>query len=348
MNRHSVVLVPERDAQCQGASKLAALHWRVEKHTKPRVSRTIVRELQRYVFPVLLAAASLSMVGASCGKKRSADPEEAKDVVKALDDATGIKDEGPKKPISGVKLDQLDKDKKALFEKLVDSLPSPCGKAHSLRTSANADASCKRALYAARYVAYLLAEEYDESEIKDLYDARYKDKKVYHFELTGRPHSGPPDAKVVIVEFYDYECPACREVRGWLDDILTDHPNDAVLYYKQFPIAGHVHSRAAAQAALAAAAQGKFKQMHEILFARQGQHTHADLWGYARQLGLDMAKFETDYENAASMVQADYDEGDKADITGTPTIYINGRMYDAPLSRGILEHWVEEEIAVNQ
>ena len=119
------------------------------------------------------------MVGASCGKKTSADPDQAKDVVQAMDDADGVKDPGPKLPIKGVKLDSLDSDKKASFDKLVDSLVSPCGKAHSLRTSANTDASCKRALYAARYVAYLLSDEYDESEVKELYDIRYKDKKVY-------------------------------------------------------------------------------------------------------------------------------------------------------------------------
>lgn len=314
------------------------------------MSRPIAEKLQQYVFPVLLAFASLSMVGASCGKKTSADPDQAQDVVHALDDADGLKNQnqGPKEPIKGVSLEGLDADKKALFDKLVDSLPSPCGKAHSLRTSANTDSSCKRALYAARYVAYLLGDEYDDSEIEELYGVRYKQKKEYKFDLKGRPHSGPEDAKVVVVEFFDYGCPACREVSKWFKEILADHPNDVVLYYKQFPLNGHANARPSAQTALAAHLQGKYVEMHELLFARQGRHTHSDLWSYARQLGLDMKKFEADFERVAPMVQADYDEGEKSDIMGTPTIYINGRMYDAPLSLGILEHWIEEEIAVRQ
>jgi protein-disulfide isomerase len=316
--------------------------------TRFRVQRRRLRELQGYVFPVLLAVFALSLVGALCGEKSAADPKEAKRVIEALDDTETRASAGPREPIRGVDLGGLDSEEKARFDALVDSLSSPCGKAHSLRTSANSDKSCKRALFAARYVAFLIGEGDDDTAIRELYDGRYKQRKRHEFTLAGRPHKGPAEARVKLVEFYDYGCPACRHVAMWFQDFLSEHPNDMVLYYKQFPITGHLNTRAASQAALAAHKQGKFDKMHEALFAMQGRHGKADLWGYAKTLGLDMPKFEADYVAVAPMVQADYDEGDKAGVMGTPTIYINGREYDAPLAYEILKRWIEEELAVTR
>ncbi len=302
-------------------------------------------DLQRHVFPALLTLTLAGSLGASCGKKPSANTDEAKHVVLAIDHAEGP-ETGPKKPIAGVDLKELGDDQKARFDKLVDSLVSPCGKATSLRKAANTDPECKRALFAARYVAYLIGEAASDSEIRELYGDRYVDKKVHTFQLKNIPHAGPEDAPVVLVEFFDYECPACKAAVSLLDQLLDEFDGKLVIYFKQFPIEGHAHSVAASYAAIAAYKQGKYVQMHEALMADQTRHTKDELFETARGLGLDMTKFAADYAAADPVVLADKKEGVVAGVDHTPTFFINGRMYNDPITPELLKMWIEEEVGI--
>lgn len=314
--------------------------------------------VQRYVFSVFLALSVVALAGASCDKKTAADPEGANDVVRAIDQVEGKEPAGtqesarpaaPREPIPGVDLADLDESKTDRFYALVDSLQSPCGKAHSLRTSLSSDKECKRAPFAARYVVQLLSDELDDGEVKQFYELHYKKAATTHsFALEGVPHTGPPDAPVKLVEFFDYGCGACKQFAPILDEALIAFPADAVLYYKQFPLPKHTNSKPAAQAALAAQAQGKFKEMHKLLFDKSPMHAKAALTGYAKSLGLDMGKFEADFTAALPRVEADVAEGDKAGIMGTPTLYINGRIYEGPAHPAYLRMWIEEELAVNR
>ncbi|MBT8495524.1 MAG: thioredoxin domain-containing protein, partial [Deltaproteobacteria bacterium] len=182
-----------------------------------------------------------------------------------------------------------------------------------------------------------------------LYGLAYRnlDKKV-GFKLTDAvPHSGPSDARVVFVEFFDYGCPACKQFKSVIEIVAAAYPQDVVVYYKQFPLAGHPDSDEAAAAAVAAHRQGKFKGMHDLLFANQYKHKMEDLRGYAKQIGLDMGKFEADFKAAVEQVAADKAEGGEH-VKGTPTIFLNGRVYEGPAAPKYLKLFVEEELAVNQ
>lgn len=315
--------------------------------------------LQRHIFTVVVALFSLSMTGASCDKQPAANTEQAKEVVSAIDKSEGKTTPPPQaaaqatpaneEPIPGVDLSKLDDAKKKRFYQLVDkTLQSPCGKAHSLRTSLTTDAECKRAPFAAKLVVQLLSDEASDSEAQEIYKARYKESQRQTFTLDAAPHSGPQDAPVKVVEFFDYGCPSCKMFAPLLKEAVGAFENEAVVFYKQFPLPNHTHSRSAAQAALAAAKQGKFNEMHDLLFSKAPMHQKENVFEYAKSLGLDMTKFEADYTAAEPQVQADVDEGNRAGVQGTPTTFINGVVYEGPMHPSYIRMWIEEELALNR
>jgi thiol-disulfide isomerase/thioredoxin len=289
--------------------------------------------------------------GCSCGNKNSTANTEGggnKDVIATFDDSEPPAAE--RKPVEGADVGKLGAQEQQRFEKLVDKLPSPCGKAHSLRTSRNTDAPCIRARFAVDYVIALLSDGATDDEARELYNLRYRKEEAKRgFRLNADvPHTGPADARVVLVEFFDYGCPACQAFAPELASVMEAYPNDAVLYYKQFPLAAHEFSRGAAQAALAASKQGKFHEYHELLFKNQQAHKKDDLFGYAKSLGLDMAKFEADFAASSASVESDKKEGEDAHVDGTPTLFINGRKYQDPAVARYVKMWIEEELAVNR
>lgn len=330
--------------------------------------------VQQYVFPAFLTLSVVALAGSSCDKKTAASPDEASAVVNAIDQAEGqgaaqgaaqgatktpaaqgtgatpAASAAPasREPIPGVDLAELDDKKIDRFYALVDSLQSPCGKTHSLRTSLTSDKECKRAPYAGRYVVALLSDELDDSEIKDFYERHYKPAKPQSFTLDNTPHMGPVDAPVQVVEFYDYGCGACKQFAPILKEAVSAFPDQVALYFKQFPLPSHTHSKGAAQAALAAQAQGKFMEMHELLFDKSPMHRVPELLQYAKEMGLDMKKFEADFAATQPRVEADVAEGDKAGIRGTPTLFIAGRIYEGPAHPKYIRLWIEEELAVNR
>jgi protein-disulfide isomerase len=298
-----------------------------------------------------VALAALLVGGCSNNKNSSAGSEGGgnyKDVTATFDESEPAP--GARKPVEGADTSKLGEPERQRFEKLVDKLPSPCGKAHSLRTSRNTDASCGRARFAVEYLITLVMDGATDDEVRDLYSLRYKkDQPKREFKLSGDvPHHGPVDARVVMVEFFDFGCPACQAFAPELNQAVESYQGDAVLYYKQFPLPAHEFSRGAAQAALAAGRQGKYHEMHALLFENQQAHKKEDLVGYARKLGLDMARFESDFNAVAAQVEADKKEGDAAGVDSTPSLYINGRVYEGPLGAKYVKMWIQEELSLTR
>lgn len=300
----------------------------------------------------LLAAVAVSFLsGASCKKESKAQTDTG--AIQAADKAKkpAIDPNKPvdTTPVPGVDVAKLDERQQKSFFQLVDSFPSPCGKAHSLRTSVKDDPDCKVAPFAARYLAHMLEDELSVDDVQELWDLKYKNKKEpVAFKLAEAPHAGSPEAPIKIVEFYDYGCPACQGVKPIVDEVIAKNSATTVVYYKQFPLTDkHPDSMSAAQAALAAQAQGKFKAMHDLLFEKAPAHKRADVMKYAEQLGLDMAKFEADYKAAEALVKADMAEGDAAGVDGTPSIFFQGRRYEGPAHPKYFGYWIEEDLAVN-
>jgi predicted DsbA family dithiol-disulfide isomerase len=304
----------------------------------------------------LLVVMSTLLLGASCDKK-PVTPRSTDDARSRQPDPGGSNGTPAERPRmsrdipDGGGPETLGGDAKAKYERLVDQLPSPCGKAHSLKRSAELDPDCKRTPFAQRYVAKLARLDADDEDITKLYGLRYGGQPPHEFILRDTPFEGMPNAPVVLVEFFDYGCPHCRDKAPVLEEIVSVYPSEVVVYYKQYPLTEiHKDSGGAALAAVAAMNQGKFKEMHQKLFANQGAHTRQDMTRYAKELGLDMAKFEADFMSTAvtGKVKSDQTEGEKAGVKGTPTLFVNGKLYVEPINPEDLREWILEELAVNR
>jgi protein-disulfide isomerase len=305
------------------------------------------------VSKAILALICAPLLVGAC--KKSSPKANDEGAIAAMDHSSGAgsapaADTGPvdSTPLPGIDTAKLG-DKANTFYKLVGSLQSPCGKAESLRASFTKDTSCKRAPFAVRYVIALLEDEATESQAREEYEHKYKsaDQPV-KIDVSKAPHEGATDAPVKLIEFFDYGCPHCAAFKPMMEQVLSDEQGKVGTYFMMFPLEKHPDSKSAAQAALAANAQGKFKQMHDILFDKTPQHDHEHVTEYAKSIGLDMAKFEADYQAAATQVAADQKQGDTAGVDSTPTVFFNDRKYEGPMHPKYIEMWIEEELAVNR
>jgi protein-disulfide isomerase len=282
-------------------------------------------------FLLALACAPL-LAGSACEKKPAAEKPSELDTT----------------PLPGVDVSKLVGEKASIFYILLGSLQSPCGKPESLRVSFTKDTSCKRAPFAVRLVASLLEDEAPEKAVREAYEKKYQPGPPVKLDTSRAPHAGATNGAVRIVEFFDYECPHCAAFKSVMEQVVADKGSDVSVSYLMFPLeANHPNARNAAQAALAAAEQGKFTEMHDKLFAEQ-HHTREDIAGFAKGLGLDLARFDQAYDAAAEHVTMDLKQGEAVGVNSTPTVYFNDHKYEGPLHPKYLEMWVDEELAVNR
>jgi protein-disulfide isomerase len=136
-------------------------------------------------------------------------------------------------------------------------------------------------------------------------------------------------AKVTIVEFSDFQCPFCGRVEPTIDQVMKEYSKDVRLAFKQLPLPMHNNAHAAAEAALAAKAQGKFWEMHEVMFKNQQALDRPALEKYAQQIGLNVDKFKADLDSGKwkQKVDAELAEGNKIGARGTPSFFINGKPF---------------------
>ena len=152
--------------------------------------------------------------------------------------------------------------------------------------------------------------------------------KVYSISVGDSPAKGPKDAKITIVEFSDYQCPFCSQAEPLVDQVLQAYPKDVQRVYKQFPLTSiHPNALPASKAAVAAGKQGKFWEMHAKLFGNQRELGPDNYKKWAQELKLDMARFEKDMSSPEVQAQIDKEmqEARAAEVTGTPTIFVNGK-----------------------
>jgi protein-disulfide isomerase len=172
------------------------------------------------------------------------------------------------------------------------------------------------------------------------------DVSIYKVPIESRPVKGPETALVTIVEFADYHCPFCAQVKADLDYLMERYPNDVRLVYVQRPLGSlHPKARDASKAAVAAGMQGKFWEYHEKLFLRRLDNI-AQFEALAGELGLDVVKFRADYdgEEVGKLLAADQKLADQYGINGTPAFFINGRYISGALSFVEFDQIVRERL----
>ncbi len=147
-----------------------------------------------------------------------------------------------------------------------------------------------------------------------------------------RPSFGPLDAKVVVVEFSDFQCPYCLTTANTVHEIRLKFERQVRFVFRQYPLNFHVQAHLAAEASLAAHAQGKFWELHDLLFAHQKALERKDIEGYAAAAGLNMDVFRKnlDENNFNAAVAEDIDIGNQVHVQGTPTMFINGKRVTNP------------------
>jgi protein-disulfide isomerase len=158
-------------------------------------------------------------------------------------------------------------------------------------------------------------------------DAKEAPDEVKAVRVDGAPVRGQTDAKVSVVVFTDFQCPFCARLDGRLRELQTLYPDKVKIVYKARPLPMHANARLAARAGVAAQAQGKFWPMHDAMFAHQASLDRAALESYAAAAGLDVDQFRKDVEEPATnaRVSADSQDAEALGVTGTPTLFVNGR-----------------------
>lgn len=166
-------------------------------------------------------------------------------------------------------------------------------------------------------------------------------------DITGAPFIGKENAPVTIALFSDFQCPYCSKIQPELDQILEKNPDTVKIAFKNLPLTNiHNMAETAALAGLAAHNQGKFWQMHDALFAMNSQLTKEKILAAAKEIGLDMDKFNGDLNNEATKQHLIKDVMDarNAEVSGTPTLFVNGRRVN-DRSPAALQKLIDEEAA---
>ncbi len=151
--------------------------------------------------------------------------------------------------------------------------------------------------------------------------------KVHNLPVGSSAIKGDKKAPITIVEFSDFQCPYCSRLQPTLNEVLKAYPKDVKLVFKDFPLSFHKQAKNAAKAARAAGEQGKYWEMHDLIFEKFSSVNEAMMKEFAAKLKLDMNKFNADYGSTKydKLIQQDINLGRTAGVTGTPSLFLNGK-----------------------
>lgn len=284
-------------------------------------------------------------MGASCRNNR-AQPQPTQEAADAAPAAPTPPPSGNVTEVAGLDLAELSAAERETLWAIANEELSPCGDPHSLAVCARDRLACRSCLPALRFLARRVRDGYPRDQLSDHMRQRYSASSVVEIRTEGAPSHGSVAAGVTVVEFSDYECPHCAAAVPLLRQIARDLEGRIRMVHMNFPLSGHTHAMPAARAALAAGRQGKFWEMNDLLFQNQRHLEPQDIERYATQLGLDMTRFRADVASPEieAAIQATRREGERLQINGTPTIFINGRRYELNLDRETLRDWIQEEL----
>jgi protein-disulfide isomerase len=283
------------------------------------------------------AALSFGALGSTCHGQSSAGAGEAAKDTSAPASSDNV-------TLPGVDNSMLTPREKREWSQYVSSLLAPCPDVPvSIAQCVQEKRNCSRCVPAAKYVLRAVRDGMAQDQVEKSYHNRFDADRIKNVTIDGSPSEGPSSAPITVVEFADFECPFCAMEAPVLDKMFAAHKDHLRFVYKFYPLPAHPHGEPAARAAIAAMNQGKFWPMHDLLFQNRDHLEPADIDGYAKQLGLDMAKFHADEVSKATTDRIDQDKklGNDVGVQGTPTIFINGREYDLHQD---LDDWINLEL----
>jgi protein-disulfide isomerase len=267
-------------------------------------------------------------------------------------DASQTRSETKDVTLPGVDTTSLTAREKSEWSRFVSELRSPCpDQPVSVAQCVSESRACKACVPAAKFLSRQVQRGRTRPQVEAAYKARFAADQVKDIALEDSPSKGNPAAPVLIVEFADFQCPACRAARPIVEEAMKKHDGQTRLVFKHFPLAIHQYAEKAARGARAAQTQGKFWEMYAVLFDNQDRLSPPVVDELAKGLGLDMAKFnkDIDSESVADAVARDRKQGERLDIQSTPTLYINGRQFPAtPDFAEELSEWIELEVELTK
>ncbi|HEY5657911.1 MAG TPA: thioredoxin domain-containing protein [Myxococcota bacterium] len=176
--------------------------------------------------------------------------------------------------------------------------------------------------------------------------ARPDPNRRYSVDTQGSPVRGNPDAKLAIVEFSDFQCPFCNRVAPTLQQIEREYGDQVRIVFKHLPLSMHAKAPAAHAAAEAAHRQGKFWEMHDLIFGDQANMSPERYVEYADRIGLDVERFKRDVESAdvKSKIEADGAEAARLGVASTPGFFVNGRYVRGAQPFEVFKALIDEEL----
>jgi protein-disulfide isomerase len=244
------------------------------------------------------------------------------------------------KGLDGVDLSGLTDEQTQLALKVLNDTDCTCGCGMRVAQCRVEDQNCPRSPILARAIVDAVRRGQNEADVRAAYSAtvgatgksgrstsRPPAEEIVLIPVEDSPVRGSEAASVTVVEFSDFQCPYCSRAEPIITKLLAEFEGQVRLIFKHFPLPFHPQARIAAAAAEAAREQGKFWEMHDLLFQNTEALERDDLRGYAQQLGLDLPRFETALDNSEidARVERDITEARRVGVNGTPTFYVDGR-----------------------
>jgi protein-disulfide isomerase len=249
--------------------------------------------------------------------------------------------------LKGIDTSALTARERTDWSRAVSELLTPCpDQPVSVEQCVNEARACAGCVPAARYLVEQVRRGRTRAQVDAAYRARFGADQVKNIDVGDSPSKGAPNAPVLIVEFADFECPACADKRTLLDKLVEEHAGKVRLVFKNFPLSMHPNAEKAARAGWAAHKQGKFWQLHLLMFDNQTDLSQPSVEKLAQKAGIDLARFrqDRDSEAAADAVLRDRKQGEGLNIQSTPSLFINGRPFPASAEFDQdLEDWLKLE-----
>lgn len=280
-------------------------------------------------------AGVFALSGSTCGKSTTDDPSKEKP--------------GPDPAVislEGVDTSPLTAREKKEWSQYVSEFLSPCPNVPvPIAQCVKEKRDCARCLPAAKHVLRGVKDGMSRDQIEKSYKGRFDPAAVKNVPVDGSPTKGPEGAPITIVEFADFQCPHCGEFAPVLDKLIESRKNDVRFVYKLYVLGKFPQSELAARAAYAAGKQGKFWEMHHLIFANQQRLDQQALDQMAAQLGLDVSRLHADMQSqeTSDRLAKDKKLGEDLKIEGTPTLFINGRQFDGHQD---MNEWLDTELAM--
>jgi protein-disulfide isomerase len=245
-----------------------------------------------------------------------------------------------------IDIESLTTSEQRQLAQLLEEEEAPCvGQSIRVADCILSHKSCAACRGASRFMADQVRRGKTLEQVRAGYEARFAAARVSTIDTAGAPLKGNADAPVQIVEFADFECPACRTMALLLSEVVARYHGKVSLVFKHYPLSYHKDAAYAARVAVAAHNQGKFWPVHDRLYDYRPLGPRS-LERLGQEVGLDVPRLLSDIESEASQarVHEDRKQGEKLRLRGTPTLFINGRRFDASVME--LTEWIDLELSL--